>query len=210
MVQLTVRTPGKPAVVYRIEQPSITLGRSAQCDIVVDDPRTSRTQSEVRREGEHWVVADLASRNGTQLNGTWLERPMRLSDGDQLLCGETAVLVAVGAALEATRSEAESLTRSHATYGTGDGRAASVLVGRSPAMRELHELIERMAAGVRRRWRGATWRCSGRDRRSMSLFRKGARLRIVPRRTLCCIVPARATATISRSHGRSWRGYLPT
>lgn len=69
--------PGRP----------ITLGRSAEADIVLtDDTHTlSRKHAELSRRGDRWVVNDLSSRHGTFLNG------VRLQPGDhqEIRAGDT-------------------------------------------------------------------------------------------------------------------------
>src|SRR3954471_15858145 len=41
-----------------------TIGRSRECDIVVDDANVSRRHAEVRPGGQGWTIADLGSTNG--------------------------------------------------------------------------------------------------------------------------------------------------
>ncbi|MEA2405507.1 MAG: hypothetical protein QOE08_2154 [Thermoleophilaceae bacterium] len=64
----------------------VVLGRSRECDIVIDDPNISRRHAELRREGGGWVVADLGSTNGVKVNGRRVnEHP--LSPGDEITLG---------------------------------------------------------------------------------------------------------------------------
>ena len=51
----------------------ITIGRTANNDIVVADASISRLHAYVRRDGTHWVVADGGSKNGSWLKGHALE-----------------------------------------------------------------------------------------------------------------------------------------
>jgi predicted component of type VI protein secretion system len=67
---------------------TMTLGRSRECDIRLEDPNVSRRHAEIRQEdGAHWIV-DLGSTNGVQVNGRRTERA-KLSDDDRIVLGET-------------------------------------------------------------------------------------------------------------------------
>lgn len=66
-----------------------TIGRSRQCDIVLDDPNVSRNHAEVRPRGGSWVLADLGSTNGSRLNGRRLDGPEVLRRGDEIQLGAT-------------------------------------------------------------------------------------------------------------------------
>jgi len=62
------------------------IGRSRECDLVLDDPNVSRRHAELRREDEGWAVRDLGSTNGIKLNGH-RSRGGRLSPGDEITLG---------------------------------------------------------------------------------------------------------------------------
>ena len=68
----------------------VTLGRLPDCDVVLSDPNVSRRHAEVRRRGNDFVVVDLASTNGTRVNGAGV-RERRLTDGDEVSLGSTVV-----------------------------------------------------------------------------------------------------------------------
>ena len=64
----------------------VVIGRSRDCDIVIDDPNISRRHAELRRDGDGWLVADLGSTNGVKVNGRRVnEHP--LSPGDEITVG---------------------------------------------------------------------------------------------------------------------------
>jgi hypothetical protein len=69
----------------------VTMGRSRQCDVMVDDPNVSRTHAEVRPRGGSWVLSDLDSTNGSRLNGRRLEGPEVLKPGDEIELGTTVL-----------------------------------------------------------------------------------------------------------------------
>jgi Protein of unknown function (DUF3662)/FHA domain len=67
----------------------VTLGRSRECDIVLQDPNVSRKHAEVRPRGGSWVVADLGSTNGSRINGRWIQGSEVIKPGDQIEVGST-------------------------------------------------------------------------------------------------------------------------
>jgi hypothetical protein len=64
------------------------LGRSRDCDVVLDDPNVSRRHAELRRDGPAWVVADLGSTNGVKVNGRRVDQAP-LEPGDRITLGLT-------------------------------------------------------------------------------------------------------------------------
>jgi hypothetical protein len=65
-----------------------TLGRSRECDIVVDDANVSRRHAEIRPAAQGWTIADLGSTNGVRVNGRPVgQQPAPINDGDQLELG---------------------------------------------------------------------------------------------------------------------------
>jgi hypothetical protein len=51
----------------------ITIGRTTNNDVVINDSSVSRLHAYVRRDGDKWVIADAGSKNGTRLAGDELE-----------------------------------------------------------------------------------------------------------------------------------------
>jgi hypothetical protein len=64
-----------------------TVGRSRQCDVMLDDPNVSRTHAEIRPRGGSWVISDLGSTNGSRLNGRKLTGSEVLKPGDEIELG---------------------------------------------------------------------------------------------------------------------------
>ncbi|MDX6636812.1 MAG: hypothetical protein QOJ01_323 [Solirubrobacterales bacterium] len=74
---------------YVLEGPVATLGRSRECDCVLDDPNISRKHAELHRGSNgDWQIVDLGSTNGVKLNGRLVDRS-RLSPGDEVVLGTT-------------------------------------------------------------------------------------------------------------------------
>jgi hypothetical protein len=71
----------------------VVIGRSRECDVRVDDGNVSRRHCEVVQESPTaWVVADLGSTNGTEVNGRKASRRTRLDDGDRITVGGTELV----------------------------------------------------------------------------------------------------------------------
>ncbi len=62
----------------------ITLGRSPECGVFIADPCASRRHAEIRWQGELCTLKDLASANGTFLNGRRITALEVLQDGDEI------------------------------------------------------------------------------------------------------------------------------
>jgi hypothetical protein len=71
----------------------VVVGRSRECDVRVDDGNVSRRHFELVREGPStWVVLDLGSTNGTEVNGRRVQRRITLDDGDRITIGSTELV----------------------------------------------------------------------------------------------------------------------
>jgi len=66
----------------------VTLGRSRECDIQVDDPNVSRRHAELRHENDAWHVIDLGSTNGIKVNRRRVDHA-ELHHGDRITLGVT-------------------------------------------------------------------------------------------------------------------------
>ncbi len=63
-----------------------TLGRLPGCDLQLTHPDVSRKHAELRPVEGGWVLVDLASMNGTRINGSPISA-QRLDDGDEIGLG---------------------------------------------------------------------------------------------------------------------------
>jgi pSer/pThr/pTyr-binding forkhead associated (FHA) protein len=72
----------------------LTVGRSHDCDVPLDwDEQVSRVHAELEHVGPGWAISDGGlSRNGTFHNGERVTERRRLSDGDTLRLGGTAIV----------------------------------------------------------------------------------------------------------------------
>lgn len=73
---------------YEINRRVTLIGRSRQCDIVLADANISRRHAEIRQQGSDYVLMDLGSTNGVEVNGKRV-KTMTLKNGDVLTVGTT-------------------------------------------------------------------------------------------------------------------------
>jgi hypothetical protein len=76
---------------YVFDNGRATIGRSYSNDIILDDPFVSPNHLSVSRNGTGLFVKDLASENGTQINGdtTLQEQVAKIASGDEVCIGKT-------------------------------------------------------------------------------------------------------------------------
>jgi pSer/pThr/pTyr-binding forkhead associated (FHA) protein len=60
------------------------IGRSPDCDFVIDDRTVSRHHATIRREGSFWILVDIGSTNGTRVNGDRIDGRAVIKPGDEL------------------------------------------------------------------------------------------------------------------------------
>ena len=79
----------------RLQNGGIKIGRDPGCTIVLGDPSVSRAHAQCAIAGGAIVIKDLASANGTRINGRVLTpgQDQELRAGDQLQLGETELSV---------------------------------------------------------------------------------------------------------------------
>lgn len=71
------------------DQHPLTIGRSLDCDLWIEDPILSRRHCRVEPalEGDGFAVVDLQSRNGTFVNAERVQERQALVDGDVITIG---------------------------------------------------------------------------------------------------------------------------
>jgi predicted component of type VI protein secretion system len=69
-----------------------TIGRSRDCDIVLDDSSVSRRHAELRPGAAGWSIEDLGSTNGVRVNGLSVYGPQEVRTGDRIEIGSTEML----------------------------------------------------------------------------------------------------------------------
>ena len=89
---------------YPLTKPSIVLGRSSECDILLEDDSVSRNHAMVMNTGDSHLLKDLASTNGTYVNDQKTGE-LVLRDGDLLKIGRTIFKFLSGMNIEAAYHE---------------------------------------------------------------------------------------------------------
>ncbi|MGV9252777.1 FtsK/SpoIIIE domain-containing protein [Streptomyces sp. NPDC003697] len=124
--------------VHLLHGGQITVGRSADADVPLDDPDVSRVHCAVTVAPDGRVsVADLHSTNGTELDGVRVgSRPVHLAPGALLRVGESALRLAPAGgagARVATAPDGEGQVRVPSPAERGPGAAGSGTGGGVPA-----------------------------------------------------------------------------
>lgn len=81
---------------YKLEKEKITLGRSANNDILVDDPIVSSQHAVISTKQNTFmpevldvIYEDLKSTNGSKINKMKLDKPQQLRQGDIIQVGRS-------------------------------------------------------------------------------------------------------------------------
>ncbi len=81
---LILQRGGESGQTWTLERQSLTIGRSPDCDIVLDDRQVSRLHARIVWREDHYEIEDLGSKNGTHLNGRDVVGALPLRDGDEI------------------------------------------------------------------------------------------------------------------------------
>ena len=77
--------------IYPLYGPQVVIGRLDSSDLQLHDGTVSRLHARVLQQDQQFVVEDLGSRGGTQVNEEQVEGSQQLSDGDTILVGKIAL-----------------------------------------------------------------------------------------------------------------------
>jgi hypothetical protein len=84
------------ASTQRFTRPEIILGRDPACDFPINDQTVSSRHARVSFRQNQWWLEDMASTNGTHLNGEAVTAPVVITHGDELRLGQVGVKVTIG------------------------------------------------------------------------------------------------------------------
>ena len=89
----------EPGRIYEIRKDALSIGRSRESDLFLEDPRVSRSHASVlKTNGGIYVLRDEGSANGTKLNGQLVNKfqMLPLAEGDRIQIGETVLVFLKG------------------------------------------------------------------------------------------------------------------
>jgi hypothetical protein len=86
---VVVREDGGERMVA-LSSDTVTIGRLADCDVVLKDKGASRKHAQLKLRDGAWTLTDLGSTNGTRLNGQTIQS-RELSDGDKITIGSSVI-----------------------------------------------------------------------------------------------------------------------
>lgn len=104
------------------------IGRSAECQLALDDPLVSRKHAAIRVRANGVTVEDLGSRNGVLVNGARIDGPTPVGDADRISIGGQELRVIY--VDETTEALAREQYRRHTqTLGMGAAELEAQLAG---------------------------------------------------------------------------------
>lgn len=77
---------------FEIDKDTVTVGRSSENDIKINDPSVSSKHCTITREGDEFLVTDLDSTNGTFLDGEQFTGTVELKPKSTLQTGEIQIV----------------------------------------------------------------------------------------------------------------------
>jgi transcriptional regulator with PAS, ATPase and Fis domain len=96
-ILVSVVPPGGPPVEARLELRPLVIGTSAECDLVVVDPRISRQHCELRLTAQGIVLRDLGSKNGTLVGKVAIKEALLPPSVQVTIGGSELTIRAMGA-----------------------------------------------------------------------------------------------------------------
>ena len=90
---LTFSTPDGKLQTRHFRNPEITLGRDPHCDVYMENETVSAHHARLSYHHGQWWLEDLASTNGTTLNGETVETPTIIVNNDEIHCGKAELRI---------------------------------------------------------------------------------------------------------------------
>lgn len=101
---LLIEEEGMPEKKYDVKAMTISIGTSDDNDIILNNKAVSRHHAKIRIEGKKHFIYDLASTNGTRVNGRKIAKKW-IKEGDSIEIGHTRMTFNPGEIPEYTPSD---------------------------------------------------------------------------------------------------------
>src|SRR6185369_3581634 len=85
---LVVRKGAETGMRFALNSGTIIIGREKGVDLVLADQQSSRQHCRISSVQGQFMIEDLQSTNGTQVNGVPVTKGLALNSGDQIAIGE--------------------------------------------------------------------------------------------------------------------------
>ena len=93
---LLIEEPGLSEKRFEIKETVTSIGTGVDNDIVLKDKAVSRHHAKIRIEGQKYFIYDLASTNGTKVNGRKITKKS-INEGDDIEIGHTRMTLTIEA-----------------------------------------------------------------------------------------------------------------
>ena len=107
MAKITVMFGSNIESEHTLEKDEARIGRSMDCDIVVDNLGISRHHCSIVKDPAGWVAVDGGSNNGTFINGKKINRHL-LKEGDRIVLGKHSLVFDATGFASATKTGKKS------------------------------------------------------------------------------------------------------
>lgn len=92
LAKLVVRSGEMKGKRYAIKVPIANIGRAEYNDVIIPDPSVSTSHAKLQRREGIWILVDLGSTNGTQVDGDQVHGEAFLAPGAHIRFGHVDVL----------------------------------------------------------------------------------------------------------------------
>jgi two-component system response regulator HydG len=136
-------------------QQAATLGRHSTNALVLRDEHASRHHARIYfEEGDWWIAEIKQPRNGTQVNGEWLQQPTRLSEGAEIRIGETRLRFTLqDPAPEPSGLSSSALSLPRTPLPADELNALFTFIVAAAEMDDAHQIIEKALTQILRQTR---------------------------------------------------------
>lgn len=137
---------------FDLPEGEVFIGRSPECQITIDDPLISRKHAKILVQGEKATLVDLGSRNGSRLNGRFVQGSVPLADSDRIrLGGQELVFFELGRERRAARATSAMIHCRRCSSPFPEGAPVCPHCGTPVEQRE-EETVSGLVLETRRGW----------------------------------------------------------